>query len=200
MGTDDIRSAIEALGPRNVRVTLSYVDGGQQLLHMAGQHSDGTAFDLTSPPFFSDAKRAGVDMVGRNVAKTIDGKLAARPEDPNDLPKALDAQALKNTTDRIAAAVPIAKAIIDGRKAMGLAEKMGRLAERMQSVPKALEAHADALLPRLDALEAKGAPTFEGLASVIADAEKGVAAAEAAMRLLTNGGPLLDSAGSKNGT
>lgn len=108
--------------------------------------------------------------------------------------------AIKQGTDRISSAIPIAKAIIDGRKAMGLADKMAMLAERMHSVPKALEARADALLPRLDALEAKSAPTFDGLDAVLADAEKGVAAAEAAMRLLTNGGPLLDSGGSKSGS
>jgi hypothetical protein len=189
MGTDDIRSAIEAMGLRNVRVTLGYVQSGQQVLHMVGQHSDGTAFDLTSPPFSGDPKTTAASMIVRDAAKTVDAKAEA---------PAFDA-VLRNATARISAAVPIAKAIVDGRKAMGLAEKMGRLAERMHSVPKALEAHADALLPRLDALEAKGAPTFEGLAAVIADAEKGVAAAEAAMRLLTNGGPLLDSADSKNG-
>lgn len=107
--------------------------------------------------------------------------------------------ALKQQTARISAAVPIAKAIVEGRKAMALSDKMALLAERMQSVPKALEARADALLPRLDALEAKAPATFDALAAVVADAEKGVAAAEAAMRLLTNGGPLLDSGGSASG-
>jgi hypothetical protein len=108
--------------------------------------------------------------------------------------------AIKQGTDRISSAVPIAKAIIDGRKAMGLASKMALLADRVKSVPAALEAKADALLPRLDALEARGAPAFDDLAAVILDAEKGVAAAEAAMRLLTNGGPpLSDSGDSKNG-
>jgi hypothetical protein len=107
---------------------------------------------------------------------------------------------LKDRTNRISSAVPIAKAIIDGRKAMGLASKMALLADRVKSVPAALEAKADALLPRLDALEARGAPAFDDLTAVILDAEKGVAAAEAAMRLLTNGGPpLSDSGDSKSG-
>ena len=76
---------------------------------------------------------------------------------------------------------------------------MATLAQRAQSVPKALEAKADALLPRLDALEASGGAAFEGLANVVADAEEGVAAAEAAMRLLTNGAPLSASSGSQKG-
>lgn len=94
---------------------------------------------------------------------------------------------LEHKTNQIAAAVPIVKAIVDGKKAMSFAEKMATLAARSQAVPKALEARADALLPRLDALEAKGKPVFDGLESVIADAEKGVAVAESAMRQLSNG-------------
>lgn len=71
---------------------------------------------------------------------------------------------------------------------MGLAEKMGTLATRMQAVPAALGARADAVLTRLDALEASGTATFSGLEQVVADAEAGVSAAEHAMRQLTNGG------------
>lgn len=74
---------------------------------------------------------------------------------------------------------------------MALAEKMAALASRMHAVPKALEARADALTPRLDALEKTGGLTFDGLESVIKDAEAGVSAAESAMRALTNGGPPL---------
>lgn len=105
---------------------------------------------------------------------------------------------LQSGTAVVAGAATITKAIQDG-KVMSLAEKMAMLAARSQAVPRALEARADALLPRLDALEAKGGPVFDGLEAVMADAEKGVAAAESAMRLLTNGGPLSGSGGSQTG-
>lgn len=78
---------------------------------------------------------------------------------------------------------------------MSLAEKMATLAARSQAVPKALEARADALLSRLDSLEAKGVPVFDGLDGVLSDAEKGVAEAEGAMRQLSNA-PLPPSGGS----
>lgn len=94
---------------------------------------------------------------------------------------------LQNATAVVAGAATITKAIQDGKAKMSLAEKMAMLAARSQAVPKALEARADALLPRLDALEKTGEASFSGLESVIVDAEKGVAAAEAAMRLLSNG-------------
>lgn len=78
---------------------------------------------------------------------------------------------------------------------MSLAEKMATLAARSQAVPKALETRADALLSRLDSLEAKGVPVFDGLDGVLSDAEKGVAEAESAMRQLSNG-PLPGSSAS----
>lgn len=113
---------------------------------------------------------------------------------------ALNLQAgLKGSTAKIAAAVPIAKAIIDGKRAMSLSEKMGTLAVRAKAVPLALEARADALLPRLDALEKTGGAAFAGLEAIAADAEAGVSAAEGALRQLTNGGPLSGSAGSQAG-
>jgi hypothetical protein len=185
---------------------------------------------VTWRPRWFDAALAAANENGWRLADQPDGRLAfvflnrvVRIEstgNDEDVPRAIAAavaamkgaalpapdplaglgSALKDTADRISSAVPIAKAIIDGRKAMGLASKMALLADRVKSVPAALEAKADALLPRLDALEARGAPAFDDLTAVILDAEKGVAAAEAAMRLLTNGGPpLSDSGDSKSG-
>lgn len=82
---------------------------------------------------------------------------------------------------------------------MGLAEKMATLASRSKAVPAAIEARVDKLLPRLDALEANGNLHLGGLETMVADAETGVAAAEAALRQLTNGGPpLSDSGGSSS--
>lgn len=102
---------------------------------------------------------------------------------------------LDRAADRIAAATVVARAIVEGRR-MSLADKMARLAERSQAVPAAIEARVDKLLPRLDALEASGNTHVGGLEAVVTDAEKGVAAAEQAMRKLTNGGPPLSDAGS----
>ncbi len=172
MGTDQLRGVLESAGLRIANVELSYPDGAQ-VLRVAGWRKDGSIFNQTTTPFSGDpVERAKVlaAMQSGNASPIVD-------------PLTLD---LARGTERIAAAIPIAKAIISGRKAMGLAEKMGMLAERMQSVPKALEARADALLPRLDALESKGHPVFDGLYQVLADAEKGVAAAEDAMRQLGN--------------
>ena len=149
----------------------------------------------------ADGKLAFVSSDGKTKAPIIStGNDEGAPEAIRLASNAMQLQSsLTKATDRITAAVPIARAIVDGRKAMGLAEKMATLAQRAQSVPKALEAKADALLPRLDALEASGGAAFEGLANVVADAEEGVAAAEAAMRLLTNGAPLSASSGSQKG-
>lgn len=106
---------------------------------------------------------------------------------------------LAHKTNQIAAAVPIAHAIVNGNKAMSLADKMATLAARSQAVPKALETRADALLSRLDALEATSGPVFTGLEGVMGDAERGVAAAESAMRQLSNG-PLPVSSVSRTGS
>jgi hypothetical protein len=110
---------------------------------------------------------------------------------------------LSQAADRIAAAVPIAKAIVDGRQAekrMSLAEKMKTLASRSQAVPGAIERRVDALLPRIDALEANAGVSLTGLEQVVADAEAGVAATDAAMRQLSNGGPPLGSSENSSGT
>lgn len=175
MGTDQLRGILESAGLRVANVELSYRDGAQ-VIRAAGWRKDGSIFNQRTPPFFGDPVER---------TKILAAMLSPSQADPL-------IQDLAHGAERIAAAIPIAKAIVSGRKIMGLAEKMGMLAERMQSVPKALEARADALLPRLDALESKGHPVFDGLDRVLADAEKGVAAAEDAVRQLGNF-PLGDS-------
>ena len=147
---------------------------------------------------------------GRLAFQTIDTKTTTAilfTGNEQDVPAAISRAAaamnlqggIQNATGVVSSAATVTKAIQDGKR-MSLAEKMAILAARSQAVPKALEARADALLPRLDALEANGGPVFDGLESVVADAEKGVAAAESAMRLITNGGPLPPSGGSQSGT
>lgn len=169
MGTDQLRGAMERAGLRVTEVTLGY-RGDDQLISASGFKPDGSPFAVNDAAFSGDPVQ---------FVSTL-------------------ATSLARASDVIAAAVPVAKAIVDGKKAMSLADKMATLAARSQAVPKALEARADALLPRLATLEKSGAVAFGALDAIVADAEKGVASAEAAVRALTNGGPpLSDSGGSQ---
>ena len=172
---------------------------------------------MWNPVWRTDAEHVAVAN-GWKLTEQADGRLAFQTADlktttailftgnEQDVPAAISRAAaaqklqagIQNATAVVAGAAVVTRAIQDGKR-MSLSEKMATLAARSQAVPKALEARADALLPRLDALEAKGHPAFDGLESVVADAEKGVAAAETAMRLLTNGGPLPGSSGSQSG-
>ena len=83
-----------------------------------------------------------------------------------------------------------ARLVIEGRRTMALAEKLGTVADRMKTVPTDLGARADKLLGRLAALEQHGGNTFSALEAVTADAEAGVAAAEAALAHLSAGSNL----------
>ena len=89
---------------------------------------------------------------------------------------------LETAADKLAAM----RLIMERSRAVALADKMGMLADRMNQVPAALHARADAVVNRLNALEAHGNNTFSGLEAVISDAEAGVTAAEAALAKLTN--------------
>lgn len=162
---------MEAVGLRNVAVTLRYQSSGageHQVIDASGLKPDGTPFIQSTLPFTGDPVSRARILAAVLTATT--GSQAPAVSAP-------------------AAHTPLAA--IPERKPMALAEKMASLASRMHAVPKALEARADALTPRLDALEKTGGLTFDGLESVIRDAEAGVSAAESAMRALTNGGPPL---------
>jgi hypothetical protein len=102
-------------------------------------------------------------------------------------------QAIDKSSDTIAAATPIAKAIIEGKAAkMALKDKFAMLADRSKAIPVALAEKADKLHERMDALQARGNKAFAGLDAVLTDAEHGVAAAEDAVNQLTNGGSVID--------
>ena len=158
-------------------VRLRYVGLGQ-VLEVTGQHADGTAFKQISAPFTNDP----VQRAASFAREIISGRKLI-----NDI---------ANGADRIASATVIAKAIVDGRKRMSLAAKFSTLADRAKAVPKALEARADSLLPRLDAVEKRGHAAFDGLEAVVKDAEAAADATEGALRMLSNGGPPLAGSGS----
>ncbi len=81
----------------------------------------------------------------------------------------------------------ITTALIEGRKAMSLQDKMRTLADRARQVPRDLEALADNLNPRLDAVETRGNAAFSTLHTIVSGVEDGVKAAEDAVNQLTNG-------------
>ena len=89
---------------------------------------------------------------------------------------------LENAADLFTAA----RVVIEGRRTMALAEKMGMVADRMKAVPTDLGARADKVLGRLAALEQHGGNTFSALEAIVSDAEAGVSAAEAALTQLSN--------------
>lgn len=68
---------------------------------------------------------------------------------------------LDQAADRIAAAVPVAKAIIDGRKAMSLLDKLDLVVERRADLDKSLSAGADKVLARYAEVDLKGQRAFD---------------------------------------
>lgn len=116
--------------------------------------------------------------------------LAAAPLASDLLTRELQVQ-----TERIAAARVVAQALVDAKRQTGVpmsASKLLALAERVPRFTKALEDRADALMARLDKVEAAGAAAFDGHNALLDNMERAVEAAEGAVRQLTNGGPPLD--------
>jgi hypothetical protein len=65
------------------------------------------------------------------------------------------------TADRIAAAVPIAKAIVDGRKAMSLIDKLDLVVDRRNDLNQSLSDGADGVLTRYAEVKLKGVRAFD---------------------------------------
>lgn len=96
---------------------------------------------------------------------------------------------LQQTTNRITAAIPVAKAIIDGRKAMN---KLQTLATIMADRRKNWDDRAQVLLDRVPELDSKAETAFNSHETALNEAETGFKEMEDAVRDLAggNGRPL----------
>lgn len=72
---------------------------------------------------------------------------------------------------------------------MALADKMKYLAERVDAIPKVLEATVDAQLDRLGKLEGRGSDATRRLQGFVDGVEQGVAVLEDTLNQLTNNPP-----------
>lgn len=173
MGTADLRAAMAAAGLRVADITMRH-EAGRQIIDASGWHADGTPFSETSDPFTGDPVAQAAGMARAIVAgRRLTDEIA-------------------RGADRIASATVIARALVEGR--MSLSDKLKLMTERAHGVPKALEARADAVMARLDAVEKTGAAAFDGIEAHVGDAEAAAASAESAVRALTNS-PLGEGSG-----
>lgn len=72
---------------------------------------------------------------------------------------------------------------------MSLQDKLRALAAKAKKLPADIEANADALAARIDAVDTRAVNSFGKLASVMDDADAAVSATEDAVNQLTNGAP-----------
>ena len=182
MSIANLRAVMAVRGLYVENVTLRYADaqGRTQIIAATGRYDDGAPFDAASEPFAGDATQAAAAFADKLIAQWR-------------LTKQIAAGA-----DRIASARVIARALVEGKKRMGLAEKAANFAARAQAVPKAFEARLDALSPRLDAIEKNGHASLDGIEAAVAEAEKAVATAESVARVMSNN-PLPGSTSSQGG-
>jgi len=87
-------------------------------------------------------------------------------------------------TQVVTAAANLSKAIIDGKQAMSLADKMKLLAERADTTLVTVGGRVDALLTRYDALDARSQATFSALDKQLAPHESAMDDLEAAQKLM----------------
>lgn len=72
---------------------------------------------------------------------------------------------------------------------MALADKMKYLAERVDAIPKTLEASVDTQLARLTTVEARGSDATRRLQGFVDGVEQGVAVLEDTLNQLSNNPP-----------
>ena len=72
---------------------------------------------------------------------------------------------------------------------MSLQDKMKALAAKAKKLPADIEAQADKLTARIDAVDTRAVDSFGKLGDVLTDAESAVSATEDAVNQLSNGGP-----------
>ena len=72
---------------------------------------------------------------------------------------------------------------------MALHEKLKALAAKAKKLPADIEAQADALAARIDAVDTRAVNSFGRLRDVLDDADAAVAATEDAVNQLSNGEP-----------
>ena len=75
------------------------------------------------------------------------------------------------------------------KKQMALHEKLKALAAKAKKLPADIEANADALAARIDAVDTRAVNSFGALAGVMEDADAAIAATEDAVNQLSNGAP-----------
>lgn len=93
------------------------------------------------------------------------------------------AGALERGADVIAAAVPVAKAVVEGRRL----SKLSALADRMSSTVQAWDARADKIMAGVLKLEPMAESAFTAHETKLAEAEAGFKSMQDAVRDLTGG-------------
>jgi len=176
-------------------MTFVSISDGQILTVTADKGSYGTVWNEGSIGQWTVAAHAPlrlarpgvyrIETVRGNVTHSIDGHAVA----------AL-AETLPARTEVVRSARIITSALVEGQQAieelkrMSLHEKFKRLAERTQTVPRALSDRADKVLGGFDRLEKHGDATLGGLEVVLSAAEAGLSVAEDALNQITNGAPV----------
>lgn len=160
-----------------------------QVLRVTGQKGDSVRFyggvPFTKMEFNSaEPDTQTIGPFARDLSVTVEPLTGA--------PVVQSGDTLAQRIDTIQSHTIIANAIIEGKRAMALSDKFKTLATRINSVPKNLEARADALAARLDTIEQRGDKAFSGHETFLDGVETGVAAAEDALNQLTNGAPASD--------
>jgi hypothetical protein len=95
---------------------------------------------------------------------------------------------LDRAADRIAAAVPVARAIVNGRKAMSILDKLDLIKTRREEHNVALDTGADAVLAGYERVAIKRDQAFEKHLSAIKGEETALQATEAAIDRMSNMG------------
>ena len=84
----------------------------------------------------------------------------------------------------------LTEALLEMEMSTRLAEKLTKASGVAKRITETIEARADALIARETAIDRRTEDVFRPHEDVLGDAERGLDAAEAALRLLSNGAPL----------
>lgn len=180
MSMEDVRKAFEAASDGQLRLAhaeMHYTADGKQVLSFAGFKADGSPFSIATEPFMGSlvlkAMSVARGLLTQAPQSTPPLVLTSSPQNPNTT------QGL-GQFDR-----SVAKATQEVNR-MG---KLAQIAQRAPQVVKELEARADKLGPRLDALEKRGNATFDKWEGHLGEQEAAISEAENAINQLSNGAP-----------
>lgn len=173
MGTDQLRGVLEGAGLRVSKCEVAiHGPDGSQMLYVEGARPDGSTFARSSRPFTGDPVE-----IARLMALTILApKIDAAPADSGTL-----AAAINRGADKIASAVPIAAAIVDGNLS-----KATELAGRARKFHADLGSDIDKTMARYDALDKRKGLALAKHGSYQDRVASDLTAAEAAVDQLSN--------------